>query len=384
MLMTIMTGLLTESLSSLSGRPASADAARRRAEDRAPERTRKHTARRRQVIGQDLFLDALVRERKRADRFDQPFMLLLIAADNRVAADASSWAPVIAGLAAAKRETDVLGWYERGAVLGVILPEVNPSDVEATAAIGERVRRELAARIDADTAASYSIELHLHSGLPALGRSATSLRAALKRGLDILGSLALLAALAPLFLAIAALIKLTSAGPVFFRQQRVGEAAIPFMMLKFRTMRVDADPAIHQEYVRQFITANAAATSGDAGAVFKITNDPRVTPLGRLLRRTSLDELPQFWNVLRGDMSLVGPRPPLQYEVEAYKPWHLRRVLEAKPGITGLWQVAGRSRTTFDDMVRLDLRYAQTHSVWTDIRILLATPRAVITGRGAC
>jgi lipopolysaccharide/colanic/teichoic acid biosynthesis glycosyltransferase len=149
-------------------------------------------------------------------------------------------------------------------------------------------------------------------------------------------------------------------------------------------MQVHADPAIHQQYVRQFIRTNAAAAAVGPEVVFKITNDPRVTRVGRFLRRTSLDELPQFWNVLKGEMSLVGPRPPLPYEVEEYKTWHYRRVFEAKPGITGLWQVTGRSRTTFDEMVRLDLRYARTHSVWTDIKILLATPRAVISGKGAC
>ena len=117
--------------------------------------------------------------------------------------------------------------------------------------------------------------------------------------------------------------------------------------------------------------------------VFKIVNDPRVTPLGHFLRRSSLDEFPQFWNVLRGEMSLVGPRPPLPYEVARYKRWHRRRVLEAKPGITGLWQVTGRSRTTFDEMVRLDLRYARSYSLWTDLKILLATPRAVCSGKGA-
>jgi lipopolysaccharide/colanic/teichoic acid biosynthesis glycosyltransferase len=159
-------------------------------------------------------------------------------------------------------------------------------------------------------------------------------------------------------------------------------------MLKFRTMYTGAGHAVHQEYVTQFIKAGARAAAvnrGDGnGQLFKMANDPRVTPIGRLLRKTSLDELPQFWNVLRGDMSLVGPRPPLFYEVEQYKPWHCRRVLEAKPGITGLWQVSGRSRTTFDEMVRLDLRYARTASLATDLKILLATPAAVIAGRGAC
>jgi lipopolysaccharide/colanic/teichoic acid biosynthesis glycosyltransferase len=150
-------------------------------------------------------------------------------------------------------------------------------------------------------------------------------------------------------------------------------------------MRVNASATIHREYVTSFIKGNGQSQpSVGSSAVFKLTKDPRITPFGHFLRKTSLDELPQLWNVLRGDMSLVGPRPPLQYEVEQYQPWHLRRVLEAKPGITGLWQVKGRSRTTFDDMVRLDLRYARTSSVWTDVKILIATPGAVIAGKGAC
>jgi lipopolysaccharide/colanic/teichoic acid biosynthesis glycosyltransferase len=153
-------------------------------------------------------------------------------------------------------------------------------------------------------------------------------------------------------------------------------------MLKFRTMDVGAGHGIHKDYVTQFITAGAAAAG--RSQVFKLTDDPRVTSVGRVLRKTSLDELPQLWNVLRGEMSFVGPRPPLAYEVEQYKAWHRRRVLEAKPGITGLWQVKGRSRTTFDEMVRLDIRYARTRSLWMDLGILLATPRAVIAGRGAC
>jgi lipopolysaccharide/colanic/teichoic acid biosynthesis glycosyltransferase len=154
-------------------------------------------------------------------------------------------------------------------------------------------------------------------------------------------------------------------------------------MLKFRTMHVNADSKIHQEYVSSLIKAKAASHGTSGEQVFKLTADPRVTPIGRILRKTSIDELPQLINVLRGEMSLVGPRPPLHYEVEQYQRWHCRRVLEAKPGLTGLWQVAGRSRTTFDEMVRLDLRYARTRSLWTDIKILLATPGAVFAGKGA-
>jgi lipopolysaccharide/colanic/teichoic acid biosynthesis glycosyltransferase len=150
-------------------------------------------------------------------------------------------------------------------------------------------------------------------------------------------------------------------------------------MFKFRTMRVNAGHGVHQEYMAWFIKSSGKQPR-TGQEVFKLTNDPRITSPGRFLRKASLDELPQFWNVLRGDMSLVGPRPPIPFEVEQYQPWHRRRVLEAKPGITGLWQVSGRSRTTFDEMVRLDLRYARTHSLWTDIKILAATPRAMFKG----
>jgi lipopolysaccharide/colanic/teichoic acid biosynthesis glycosyltransferase len=185
-------------------------------------------------------------------------------------------------------------------------------------------------------------------------------------------------------LLIAALVKMKSPGPVFFRQVRVGQMMKPFTLLKFRTMHVGATHTIHHEFVSSFIKSGVQAQEAGRTGLYKIANDPRVTPIGRILRKTSLDELPQLWNVLCGEMSLVGPRPPLHYEVEQYQPWHRRRVLEAKPGITGLWQVAGRSRSTFDEMVRLDLRYARACSLWTDLKILLATPAAVIAGKGAC
>ena len=149
-------------------------------------------------------------------------------------------------------------------------------------------------------------------------------------------------------------------------------------------MYVSTDAEIHKEYVRNFIAGRAESNAQDGRRpIYKITNDPRVTWIGRFMRRTSLDELPQFWNVLIGEMSLVGPRPPILYELEAYDVWHRRRLLEAKPGITGLWQVHGRSKTTFDDMVRLDLRYCKTWSPLTDLKILLQTPRAVFSGDGA-
>jgi lipopolysaccharide/colanic/teichoic acid biosynthesis glycosyltransferase len=150
-------------------------------------------------------------------------------------------------------------------------------------------------------------------------------------------------------------------------------------------MRTDSRPDSHRQYITQFIAGEAKGDSvrKDGEVVYKIVGDPRVTPVGHILRRTSLDELPQLINVLKGDMSLVGPRPPLPYELEVYDIWHKRRLMEAKPGITGLWQISGRSRVKFDDMVRLDLRYAQKWSLWMDIKILLQTPRAILSGEGA-
>ena len=171
-----------------------------------------------------------------------------------------------------------------------------------------------------------------------------------------------------------------------FRQERSGQFGEKFGFLKFRSMYVNNDQDVHREFVQNFITKKPSGEDIDGKSgkiVYKITKDKRITHFGHILRRTSLDELPQFFNVLNGDMSLVGPRPPLQYELEKYDCWHWRRIMEVKPGITGLWQVMGRSSTTFDDMVRLDLKYVTNWSLWLDIMILFKTPRAVISGKGA-
>src|SRR5260221_3385897 len=204
-----------------------------------------------------------------------------------------------------------------------------------------------------------------------------------KRLLDIFFTLLILPPWCLVVAVIAVLIRLDSKGPIFFRQKRVGLNGIEFEMLKFRSMHVNCDDAAHREAIKHYM--NGATLNGDADAEnsYKLVDDPRVTRVGRIIRKTSIDELPQFINVLRGEMSLVGPRPPLPYEVEAYDLWHRRRLLEAKPGITGLWQVSGRSRVTFDEMVRLDLRYARTCSPWLDIKIPARTPGAVMFGEGA-
>lgn len=354
------------------------------------------------IMSADIFRSVLIRERKRADRSAERFMLLLVDLSDVVDVAGSSVIrnAAIDSVVLAKRETDVMGWFEGESVIGLILPQIGTFNVSTAAELDRRVRGEMAKRLDSATVNRIGIKVHVHSEGkettdafepvdPLLGdlrsrKEGASLNDAFKRGLDILGSLTLLVILSPVMLLIAALVKATSRGPVFFRQVRIGQRAQPFTMLKFRSMRTNAGHGIHQDYVTWFIKSSGKPQAGADGGVFKITNDPRITPVGRILRNTSLDEFPQFLNVLMGQMSLVGPRPPLPYEVEQYKSWHCRRVLEAKPGITGLWQVTGRSRTTFDEMVRLDLRYARSCSLWMDIKILLATPKAVISGKGAC
>lgn len=206
----------------------------------------------------------------------------------------------------------------------------------------------------------------------------------LKRIIDIVGSLAGIILSTPLMLAIAAVVKLTSPGPVLFRQERLGYLGKPFTFLKFRTMRKDCDASLHRDYVTKLIKGeNETINENTEGqSLYKIIDDPRVTLFGKFLRKTSLDELPQFFNVLKGEISLVGPRPPIPYECDHYKRWHFRRVLEVKPGITGLWQVSGRSITTFDEMVRLDLTYVRTWSIWLDLKIILRTFWSMISTKG--
>jgi len=197
-----------------------------------------------------------------------------------------------------------------------------------------------------------------------------------KRALDVVIALATLMLLAPLLGAIALAVFLDSGRPVLFRQHRVGYRGRPFVILKFRSMRRDADEAVHRRYVESLFAGAPLAS------VFKIANDARVTRLGAFLRRTSFDELPQLWNVLRGDMSLVGPRPDVPYSVAEYAPW-MRGRLAATPGITGLWQVRGRSALSPDEMFRLDLDYVARRSFWFDLEVLMRTVPAVIAGKGA-
>jgi lipopolysaccharide/colanic/teichoic acid biosynthesis glycosyltransferase len=357
------------------------------------------------IFDEDLFKDTIRRERKRTERSGLAMVMLLIGIqDSRPENTAALFTGLANTLSAIMSDIDILGWFERESIMGLIVPEIDMANLASTCErLESEFRKEVSSRFDGDLTERLSIRLRVYPETQPLEeeealsvdpllfpdlhsdqRQHTTFDV-LKRGIDLFGSLMLFVILSPLLLIIAGLVKLSSPGPVLYRQIRIGQMMKPFMICKFRTMYANADHGIHHNYVSWYITSSGKGQEQDKkNKIFKLTNDPRITPLGHFLRKTSLDELPQLWNVLVGEMSLVGPRPPLWYELQQYKPWHRHRVLEAKPGITGLWQVTGRSRTTFDEMVRLDLRYARGRSLWADIKIILATPVAVIKGKGAC
>jgi exopolysaccharide biosynthesis polyprenyl glycosylphosphotransferase len=363
----------------------------------------------REFLTADAFKRRISLERKRTERSAQPFLLMLLETGKEIGRGKTGqvFASTISALLASTRETDAVGWYEDQRVLGVMFTDLvvyerNP----LLSAMLSRVSSILRDNLAFEQFNQISISFHffpdnwdhdmpqrpsnpmLYPDLSQRHKS-TRLSSIIKRTMDVIGSTLVLVVLAPVFLMVALAIKLSSRGPVFYSQQRVGQYGKPFTFIKFRSMHVGNDPRIHQEYVAQLIAGKAQRNpanrngNGDGAGVYKLTNDPRVTPVGTFLRRTSLDELPQVVNVLRGEMSLVGPRPAIPYEVAKYQTWHRRRILEVKPGITGLWQVNGRSRIGFDEMVRLDLRYAKAWSPWFDLKILLMTPRAVFLGEGA-
>jgi lipopolysaccharide/colanic/teichoic acid biosynthesis glycosyltransferase len=357
------------------------------------------------ILQEETFQNMLTLERRRAERSRKPFVLMLFDASPFCEAGATDrWvSPVRSVLLKSTRETDLVGWYKKGVILGVIFTEISLEFVTPITEIlhskfvsalhkelGNKITSKLTVTVHlfpenrdrdgAETVADISLYPDLSEG-----GSKKRLPLIVKRVIDIAGSATLLLFLSPLLAAIALAIKLTSKGPVIFQQERLSRFGVRFKCLKFRTMYTSNDPKIHQEFIQGFIAGQSGSENTEPGksAVYKITNDPRVTTIGRFLRKTSLDEFPQFWNVLKGEMSLVGPRPPVPYEFDVYDIWHRRRVLEIKPGVTGLWQVSGRSRMCFDDMVRLDLRYCRSWSLLLDLKILVATPRAVLSGEGA-
>jgi lipopolysaccharide/colanic/teichoic acid biosynthesis glycosyltransferase len=357
------------------------------------------------ALDEEMFNRMIAMERKRTERSRQPFLLMLLETSKQKNSPESvrSLDRMMSALLPTIRETDFIGWYKELTTIGVIYTGLDVTDRNAVLSmIRDRVSVTFGESVTSDQFREFSISFHFFpddwdddgSGrasnaalYPDLLKSTRERRPVvmIKRAMDIAGSLLMLSICAPVLLIIALAVKASSKGPVLFRQQRVGQFGRHFTFLKFRSMRVNNDHSIHKEFVTKFILSDAIKqpSSGNGESVYKLTSDPRVTRIGKFLRRTSLDELPQFLNVLKGEMSLVGPRPPIPYELAAYQTWHRRRVLEVKPGITGLWQVTGRSRVTFDEMVRLDLRYATSWTPSLDFTILMRTPLAVLRGEGA-
>lgn len=350
------------------------------------------------IASEAAFMRILRLEVRRSERSGRPFMLVLVSGDPFGGETGPKFASDIAAdINSSIRETDCLGWYEQDLTLGILLTEVGDADDAKVELVAQRISRAIrmavsqeqyhhlrlvvrlfpeASNNENDSAwkeAFYRSLFHQQDSGPQ--------ESTLKRTIDVSGSLLGLLLLLPVFAAIAILIKVTSRGPVLFWQKRVGQFGQLFTFYKFRSMYADSDSGVHRDYVTKLI--EGAQHVQQPNGMYKLVHDTRVTPLGRILRKWSLDELPQFINVLAGDMSLVGPRPPLPYEFDRYRTWHKRRVLETKPGLTGLWQVKGRSRTTFDEMVRMDLRYAKSRSLLKDLRIILQTPGAMFTGSGA-
>jgi lipopolysaccharide/colanic/teichoic acid biosynthesis glycosyltransferase len=357
----------------------------------------------RRVLDEESFRRVIAIERKRTERSKAPFVLMLLEIANQSPEKAASaLESVMSVLLASSRDTDLVGWYKSKTTIGAVFTGLVAGDKSSILmTILSRATNTLRDELTFEQFNLINISLHYYPDdweengpgrpsnpalYPDLSTTASGKKPlfVLKRAIDIAGGLMFSLVCLPFCLLIAIVIKATSKGPVLFRQMRVGQHGRQFVFMKFRSMYVDNDHSVHREFVTKLINKETTdGTSRNTGTVYKLTSDKRITPIGRFLRKTSLDELPQFLNVLRGEMSLVGPRPPIPYELAAYQTWHRRRLLEVKPGITGLWQVTGRSTVDFDAMVRLDLRYATSWSPWLDIKILLRTPLAVIRGSGA-
>jgi lipopolysaccharide/colanic/teichoic acid biosynthesis glycosyltransferase len=349
----------------------------------------------------------IARERGRADRNGNVFSLVIFRMAN-LPPGISVQRRMLMTLRSRLRDTDELGWYD-DQLLGAILPYASRQDAQRIAenictsmsipASTEIFRvytypdswfsgQRLAAALDSTPAIPAESPAAPMEEPPPVNRwpSETVVKQGTaghdvflyrplpfwKRALDLAGSLTAITLLSPLFLFAAVLIKMVSPGPILFKQERIGYMRRPFMLFKFRTMEVNANAEIHSHYVRKLIVEDS-----ESRPMTKLEHSPSIIRHGRLLRSSCIDELPQLFNVVRGEMSMVGPRPCLAYEADEYLRWHSRR-FDTIPGMTGLWQVKGKNRTTFKEMIRLDINYTQNRSLWLDLKILLMTPVAIL------
>ena len=339
------------------------------------------------------FAEAVYRESRRSDRSKAPLSVVQYTIDPAHADDPRHFETLLSVLQGAKRETDLLGCTGIDA-LALLCPDTDGAGAQGLVAKLAPLLGDLPAVMITATYPDHLFDsLSRKTGASATFQALmvpdaspkTVATYPLKAPLDFMLALIALAIFGPLMLLVALAVKLTSAGPVIFKQTRLGRGGVPFTFYKFRSMVVDGDDRIHREYMARLIrTGQGDASAEDADSPsYKMKADPRITKIGKFIRMSSIDELPQLFNVLKGDMSMVGPRPPIPYEAAHYEPWHLQRVLSAKPGITGLWQVAGRSRVTFTEMVRMDLRYVRNCSLRFDLKLLLRTIAVVLRCEGA-
>ena len=345
------------------------------------------------IVPKYQFLKELEREKRRSDRSKAPLSIVMFRLDGSKHSEPSNVTNLLQLLSNHMRETDILGCLAKD-LIALLLLDTNE---QGTNRFVDKTLNQTNSSGVSTMVATYPDQLFdglitehddlqdpqvlLIDGATGRYRSVYPL----KRCLDIVGALVGILVLSPLMLVTAIAIALTSPGPIIFKQIRIGRGGVPFVFYKFRSMVCNVDDRIHREYVAKLINENLGEINQGSSdnPMYKIKSDPRVTRIGRIIRKTSIDELPQFLNVLKGDMSLVGPRPPLPYETEEYQSWHLRRLLEIKPGITGLWQVEGRSKTSFNDMVRMDIRYIKYCSLKLDLKILLKTVKVVLRCDGA-
>jgi lipopolysaccharide/colanic/teichoic acid biosynthesis glycosyltransferase len=352
------------------------------------------------TLPRDLFLHDLKREMRRADRTQAPLSMVMFQISDRFWLQSPHAEELLDVLHSQTRETDALG-HVGDQLIAVLCPD---TDAAGAQHLIQKINAQTAHVRYTAQASTYPDDVFRQwaTGLPERADHGSELRAdvqqgeprgsyALKRPLDVVGACLALLLFAPLMGAVALAIAWTSRGPIIFKQQRVGYGGRPFTFYKFRSMVVNNDDSAHRAFAAQHIlspspTAHHGVTEPGAPAqtrIYKIKADARVTRIGRFIRKTSIDELPQLFNVLKGEMSLVGPRPPLPYETAVYKSWHLRRLMTVKPGMTGVWQVEGRSSVTFNEMVRMDLRYIRECTLRHDLTLLLKTIAVVVLCKGA-
>ena len=340
-----------------------------------------------EVVSGPIFRRSLEREKRRAERSHCALSLAVL----RVPAEHDAGG-LVAELLAIKRETDLVGWLD-AATVAVLLVDTDEQGREGFLRKVTTLTAERGVVADAATfpealfdslARGCAADVEARAQRLIAGEGETAGYAG-KRTFDFVFAAVALLLLTPLMLLVALAIALESPGPVIYRQKRLGRGGVPFTFYKFRSMWIDVDEDIHRDFVVRLIHKGDVepAPPGSPANTYKLSGDARITRVGRFIRKTSIDELPQLFNVLRGDMSLVGPRPPLPYEAANYEPWHLRRILGVQPGLTGLWQVEGRSRVSFNEMVRMDLRYLRKCSFGLDLSIIVRTVRVVLTCDGA-